>query len=329
MPAFSSMALMPKSIFALNRPLSADEMMSRRRSLVRLGLAWLAMMQVMMFALPGYLRQDSFGQDNLDVLDWAIVLMNWASLALTVPVILYSAWPVWQGVAKAWRERHITMDIPVAVSMIAAFVPSVIATLIGKGEVYFDSVTMFVAFLLTARFFELRARQSVDSSRHSQTLAQLRDPLLAHADKVAMWFVIVQLSIAFIVATVWWVIDPAYALPVMVSLLVMSCPCAMSMSAPVSLAAANATLAAYPDMTQEQADTLFAGARRITKQNLYGSVIFHLITTPLAALGLVTPWLAALAMFISSIAVTINAWRLYREPALGVAASHVSGLART
>lgn len=320
---------MPKSIFALNRPLSADEMMSRRRTLVRLGLAWLAMMQVMMFALPGYLRQDTFGHDNLDVLDWAIVLMNWASLALTVPVILYSAWPVWKGVAQAWRERHITMDVPVAVSMIAAFVPSVIATLMGEGEVYFDSVTMFVAFLLTARFFELRARQSVDSSKYSQTLHQLRGPLLQHADKVAMWFVIVQLIIAFIVAAVWWVIDPDYALPVMVSLLVMSCPCALSMSAPVSLAAANATLAAYPDMTKEQADKLFDGARRVTRQNLYGSVIFHLVTTPLAALGFVTPWLAALAMFVSSIAVTINAWRLYREPEPSGPSPDFNHLART
>ncbi len=320
---------MPKSIFALNRPLSPDEMMSRRRTLVRLGLAWLAMMQVMMFALPGYLRQETFGHDNLDVLDWAIVLMNWTSLALTVPVILYSAWPVWQGIARAWRERHVTMDVPVAVSMIAAFIPSVIATIMGAGEVYFDSVTMFVAFLLTARFFELRARQSVDSSRHSGRLEQLRGPLLLHADKVAMWFVVVQLAIAFIVAAVWWVIDPDYALPVMVSLLVMSCPCALSMSAPVSLAAANATLAAYPDMSQAQAEQLFAGARRVTRQNLYGSLIFHLVTTPLAALGFVTPWLAAIAMFVSSIAVTVNAWRLYREPAAGGPSPDYNNFART
>lgn len=320
---------MPKSIFALNRPLTPKEMMVRRRTLVRLGLAWLAMMQVMMFALPGYLRQDTFGQDNLDVLDWAIFLMNWASLALTVPVILYSAWPVWRGVGSAWQERHITMDVPVAVSMTAAFVPSLVATLIGQGEVYFDSVTMFVAFLLTARFFEMRARQSVDESRHAQTLQQLRVPLMQHADKIAMWFVVVQLVIAFVVAAIWWVIDPDQALPVMVSLLVMSCPCALSMSAPVSLAAANATLAAYPDMSAEQAETLFSRTRRITRQNLYGSIVFHAITTPLAMVGLVTPWLAAIAMFVSSIAVAANAWRLYREPDVASVARNATGFVRT
>jgi cation transport ATPase len=115
----------------------------------------------------------------------------------------------------------------------------------------------------------------------------------------------------------------------MVSLLVMSCPCALSMSAPVSLAAANATLAAYPNMTEEQATQLFASARRVTRQNLFGSVIFHIITTPLAAFGLVTPWLAALAMFVSSIAVTVNAWRLYREPAPSGPSPDYNGLART
>jgi hypothetical protein len=39
---------MAKSIFALNRPLTPQELTERRRTLVRLGLAWLAMMQVMM-----------------------------------------------------------------------------------------------------------------------------------------------------------------------------------------------------------------------------------------------------------------------------------------
>lgn len=283
--------------------------------LVRLGLSWLAMMQVMMFALPGYLRRDTYGHDNLEVLDWAIFLMNWASFALTVPVILYSAWPVWRGTLHAIQQRHVTMDVPVAISMIAAFVPSVYATIAGHGEVYFDSVTMFVAFLLTARFFESRARQSVDNAQHSRALEILREPLMLQADRVAMWFVVVQLAIAAVVAAYWWMTDPAYALPVMVSLLVMSCPCALSLSAPVSLAATHATLAACPDMTPEQINHLFARARRVTRQNLYGSLIFHLVTTPLAAVGLVTPWLAALAMFVSSVAVAGNAWRLYRQPA--------------
>lgn len=305
---------MAKSIFALNRPLTVDELVARRRGLVRLGLAWLAMMQVGMFALPGYLDIQVGPDDSAEVYHWAIFLMNWASFVMTVPVVLYSAWPVWTGFAQALRERRVTMDVPVAISIVTAFVPSAMATVAGHGEVYFDSVTMFIAFLLTARYFEIRARQAVDLSEGNLGLDALCDPLIRHSDRVATMFVLVQLAIALVVASVWWVVDPDHAMPVTVSLLVMSCPCALSLAAPASLAAAHATLAAFPLMSASQKQSLFDSTRRIARQNLNGSLAWHVLTMPLAAVGLVTPWVAALAMLISSGAVICNAWRLYREP---------------
>lgn len=306
---------MAKSIFALNRPLTPSEMSDRRRSLVRLGLAWLAMMQVMMFALPGYLRIEAGPNDSLEVLDWAIFLMNWASLALTVPVVIYAAWPVWQGVARSFTERRVTMDIPVATSMVAAFIPSAIATLSGHGEVYFDSVTMFIAFLLTARYFETRARQSVEAAQGGAQLDAFCRPLIDQSDRVATMFILAQLGFAFLISLYWWQTQPEHALSVLVALLVMSCPCALALAAPMSFAATHASLAAYPNMSDAQRHTLFIRTRRVTRQNLYGSLVWHVLTMPLAAVGWVTPWLAALLMFISSMAVVINAWRLYAIPA--------------
>lgn len=316
---------MAKSLFALNRPLSAAEMSGRRRSLVRLGLAWLAMMQVMMFALPGYLRIEAGPNDSLEVLDWAIFLMNWASLALTVPVVLYAAWPVWQGVARAWRERRMTMDIPVATSIFAAFVPSAYATVSGSGEVYFDSVTMFVAFLLTARYFETRARQSLEASQISGQIEGICQPLVQQADRVATVFILTQLSFAFVIAGFWWLTHPEHALSVLVALLVMSCPCALALASPMSLAAMHASLAAAPHMTETQRTVLFKRTTRVTRQNLYGSLLWHVLTMPLAAVGWVTPWLAALLMFVSSAAVVANAWRLYSIPADPVRTSRTGG----
>jgi cation transport ATPase len=303
-----------QSIFALNRTLSPVEISGRRRSLVRLGLAWLAMMQVMMFALPGYLRIEASPNDSLEVLDWAIFLMNWASLELTVPVVLYAAWPVWQGVTSAFSERRITMDIPVATSIVAAFIPSAFATISGRGEVYFDSVTMFVAFLLTARYVETRARQSVEVSRVGAPLEALCRPLVAQSDRVATIFILVQLGFAFVISGFWWMTYPEHALSILVALLVMSCPCALALAAPMSLAATHASLAAYPEMTDAQRTVLFARTRRVARQNLYGSLTWHVLTMPLAAVGWVTPWLAALLMLISSVAVVLNAWRLYAVP---------------
>jgi len=305
---------MPKSIFSINRPLTASELTARRRDLVRLGLAWLAMMQVMMFALPGYLRIDAGPNDSIEVLDWAILLMNWASLTLSVPVVLYSAWPIWRGLRQAVERHRVTMDVPVSISIVAAFIPSAITTVRGEGEVYFDSVTMFVAFLLTARYFEQRARQSLDVGALGRALQELSEPLRAQSDRVATVFVLTQMVFAFAIAGVWWMTQPEHALDVLVALLVMSCPCALSLAIPISLAATHASLAAYPDMSEPERAELFARTTVIAKQNLFGALGWHVLTMPLAAAGLVTPWLAALLMFVSSMAVILNAWRLYRLP---------------
>lgn len=312
-----------KSIFAVPAGLSDADRQQRRHALVRLSLAWLAMMQVMMFAWPGYLRHESMPADALETLDWAIVLMNWASFALTVPVVVYSAWPIWRHAGDNLRHGRAGMDVPVALGIVAAFIPSVHATYTGRGEVYFDSVTMFVAFLLTARYLELCARQSFGGAagglRHERVEAQ-RLELGARADRLASRFVMVQVALALAAAAAWAYIDPAHSIPVMVALLVMSCPCAMSMAVPTAMASAHSALAAHPNMSDAALDELQGEARRRARQNLNGSVVWHLLMTPLALVGWVTPWLAAITMLVSSLAVAYNSWRLCRRDWAGAPA---------
>jgi len=282
---------------------------ARRHRLARLGLAWLANMQVMMFAFPGYFRDEISGADNLAVLNKAVFVMNWISLALTVPVVLYCAWPVWRG---AWGARRtgggVGMDVPVALGIVAAFVPSAYATWTGCGEVYFESVTMFVAFVLTARYLEGWARQRM-AGRHDPgaVLDALHARLSAWSQRLAFWFVLVQLGLAAVVGAWWWAWQPEAALAVTVALLVMSCPCAMAMALPTTFVAARAAAASSAAaMTLVARDT-----ERITRQSLYGAIVWHALMVPLAAFGLIQPWLAALAMLASSLAVAANAWRLY------------------
>ena len=312
-----------KSIFAVPAGLSDADRQQRRHALVRLSLAWLAMMQVMMFAWPGYLRHDGIPTDALETLDWAIVLMNWASFALTVPVVLYSAWPIWRHAGDNLRHGRAGMDVPVALGIVAAFIPSVHATYTGHGEVYFDSVTMFVAFLLTARYLELCARQSYGGSagglRHSRVEAR-RLSLGASADRLASRFVMIQVLLALAAAAAWAYIDPAHSIPVMVALLVMSCPCAMSMAVPTAMASAHAALAAHPSMPDA---ALQAAAGRGGPQGApeHGSLVWHLLMTPLALVGWVTPWLAAITMLLSSLAVAWNSWRLSRRDWSGALAA--------
>lgn len=305
-----------KSIFAIPAGLPDADRQQRRHALVRLSLAWLAMMQVMMFAWPGYLRHEGMPPDALETLDWAIVLMNWASFALTVPVVLYSAWPIWRRAGANLRHGRAGMDVPVALGIVAAFIPSVHATWTGTGEVYFDSVTMFVAFLLTARYLELCARQSFGGAasvgRHARIEAQ-RLRLGAGADRLAARFVLIQVALALAAGAGWACVDPAHSIPVMVALLVMSCPCAMAMAVPTAMASAHSALAAHPAMPGAALDALLDEARRKARQNLYGSLAWHLLMTPLALAGWVTPWLAAITMLVSSLAVAWNSWRLCRR----------------
>lgn len=283
----------------------------RRHTLARTGLAWLIMMQVMMLAFPGYLRHNARAAEAQQSLEQAIVLMNWLSLILCVPLVLYCAWPVWLGALRSLRRSRIGMDVPVALGILAAFIPSAVATWRNAGEVYFDSVSMFVAFLLSARFLELCARQSVSGHTPADTA------LLNHADRLAFWFVCIQILLAALVGAYWWRADPGQALAITVALLVISCPCAMSMSVPSALAARRAVVLrsrAYAggDAPVIEQPALEHATRRIARQNLIGSLAWHVLVTPLAAVGWVQPWLAAITMLLSSLAVAANAWRLTR-----------------
>lgn len=304
------------SIFSLPAGLSPADRKSRRHALLRLALAWLVMMQVMMLAWPAYVRQDGMPARNLQTLDWAVGLMNWTSLVLTAPVLAYCAWPLWRGaVSRLWQGR-VGMDLPVAIGMAAAFVPSVHATIVGRGDVYFDSVTMFVAFLLTARYLALCARQSTRQSRAGRRRdlpGRARALLTLYADRRAAMFCALQLAGTFAAGLAWLWIDPGRFVPITVAMLVISCPCAMSISVPAVMASADTLLAARPAAGDARTQAILDAAARKAAQNLYGSASFHLLMMPLAALGWVTPWLAAITMLASSLAVAANAWSLRHD----------------
>jgi Cu2+-exporting ATPase len=149
------------------------ERTERRKALWRLFVAAFGMMQVMMYAYPAYIAGE--GEMTADI----AALMRWASLLLTVPVVAYSAAPFFQGALRDFRLRRVGMDVPVALGVGAAFAGSVWATFTGQGDVYFDSVTMFVFFLLCGRFLEAAARR-----RAGEALRHLARAMPAKANRL-------------------------------------------------------------------------------------------------------------------------------------------------
>jgi Cu2+-exporting ATPase len=119
----------------------------------RLAVAGLFGMQVMMLSISLYAgawsgMEQSFTQ-----------FFRWLSLGLTLPVMFYAAIPFFHSAWRDLAQRRVGMDVPVSVAILIAFASSCLATISGQGEIYFDSIVMFVFFLSASRYFENMARQ--------------------------------------------------------------------------------------------------------------------------------------------------------------------------
>lgn len=139
-----------------------ERRVQQRQLLWRLLVAWFCMMQVMMITTAQYVA----GPAEIPGDIWR--LMNWAAWVLSLPVLLFSCRPFFAGAWAALKAGRISMDTPVALGIVAMFGVSSGVTFghtqwLGT-DAYFDSLTMFVAFLLTGRWLESRAREKVTQS---------------------------------------------------------------------------------------------------------------------------------------------------------------------
>lgn len=126
--------------------------------LKKLGLAGLMTMQVMMLAFAMY-----FGVFG-DLDNQTQQYFNWISLALTTPVALYSGSGFYRSAINAIRNRSLNMDVSVSLAILGTYVASARATVENTGDVYFESVCMFIFLLLISRFLELRSRHHAAQS---------------------------------------------------------------------------------------------------------------------------------------------------------------------
>ena len=315
-------------------------MTERRTALKRLAVAGFGMMQVMTYAVSLYAgAMDGIAPDLAQ-------LLRFVSLVVATPVVLYAAQPFFTAAWRGLRMRTLGMDLPVALSIGAAYVWSIWATLRGRGAVYFDSAVMFTFFLLLGRYIEmsmrhgfglhhdaiarllpesvmrisglqaervipdelcsgdrvrilpgervpadgeiLSGRTDIDESMltgesmprprapgdsviagtlnltgavevriarvgQDSTLAAVsrllerarasRPHVADVADRVAAWFVGGVLLLALLVGVYWLHADAARAFPTVLAVLVVTCPCALSLATPAALAAGTTRLA--------------------------------------------------------------------------------------
>jgi len=321
---------------------SSEALRKQRRSvdLRRLFVAGLASAQVMMFAIALYA-----GAYYYDMEHDTAQLMRWASLVLSIPVVMYSAIPFYRSAWYALKTRHLNMDVPVTLAVLSGFAGSAWVTWQGEGVVYFDTITMFVFILLASRFLEQGAREkSVEAAENLLKLApamatrirdsrqeivpvlelqaddiilarpgeaiaadavvtegessadealltgesrpvpkragdaviagsinldgplylrvtgvgentvlagivrmldraQAQKPRLAQlADRIAGYFTIALLILTAIVGAAWFAVAPERSFEIVLAVLVVTCPCALSIAAPAAIAAAGSSL---------------------------------------------------------------------------------------
>lgn len=144
-------------LLPMQQALSVSERLKETRlALWRLFVAGFCAMQVMMYAWPAYVAEP--GEMPADIEQ----LLRWASWVLSVPVVTFASGPFFRSAWRDLRLGRIGMDTPVSIGIIVTFLVSSAATFDPTGpwghEVWFDSVTMFVFFLLGGRYLELKAR---------------------------------------------------------------------------------------------------------------------------------------------------------------------------
>jgi Cu2+-exporting ATPase len=99
---------------------------------------------------------------------------DWFSLILSLPVIFYSAWIFFDGAWRALRARTLDMMVLVAVGVGTGWLYSVVVTLTGGGEVFYEAATVLASFVLLGHWVEMRARGGANDA--IRTLLELAPP---------------------------------------------------------------------------------------------------------------------------------------------------------
>ena len=96
------------------------------------------------------------------------------TLILSLPVILYSCEIFFTGAIRALRARTLDMMVLVAVAVGAGWLYSLVITLTGGGEVFYEAATVLASFVLLGHWFEMRARGGANDA--IRTLLDLAPP---------------------------------------------------------------------------------------------------------------------------------------------------------
>lgn len=83
----------------------------------------------------------------------------WLLLILTTPVFFYSGWIFLYSSYKALQNKTLNMAVLIAVGIAAAYVFSIVLTLIGSEDSFYEAAAMLITFVLFGHWMEMKSRR--------------------------------------------------------------------------------------------------------------------------------------------------------------------------
>ncbi|RVU42757.1 heavy metal translocating P-type ATPase [Lujinxingia sediminis] len=173
-------------------PLRADQRQVRNeglgRLLTRVGISWAVAMNTMIFAIAEYAGLSALADAGLHT------TMRWLSLGLSMVALVVGGSiffrRAWASLRTAFSQKlsagltHLSIDVPIALGIGVGWVHSMYNTVWGQGDVWFDSLTVLIAALLSARYLQLRGNaRAADAAERLYSLLPRSARLLRRADE--------------------------------------------------------------------------------------------------------------------------------------------------
>lgn len=99
---------------------------------------------------------------------------NWIMFFLTTPVYFYSGWIFLYSTYKALQAKTLNMAVLIAVGITAAYGFSIVLTLIGSSDSFYEAAAMLTTFVLFGHWMEMKSRRGTTDAL--QTLFNLVPP---------------------------------------------------------------------------------------------------------------------------------------------------------
>ena len=145
--------------------LSATEADKTARDLLmRLGVAFFSMMNVMLLSVAVWSGAEDATRD----------LFHWISAAIALPTVVFAGQPFFKSAWASLRAGRLGMDVPISLALILASSISLYETIHSGHHAYFDAAVMLAFFLLIGRYLDYRTRAIARSA--AEELAALEVP---------------------------------------------------------------------------------------------------------------------------------------------------------